>query len=161
MSLKFVPKVRINYDAALIQIMSLVPSHYLNRWWLVYWCVIRHQWVHISGTESRIIRDSKVGSTPWLLMLCIHALPSRHEMDCMGYTGHWRPSRMISCTCAISKNNGSFKKYFYMSWKQVSTGLTRVNYCPRSRWQLDLRFRKKRSLIGQPAHDGKDLSMVK
>ena len=37
-SLKFVPKVQINNDPALVQIMAWqVTSHYLNPWWLVYW----------------------------------------------------------------------------------------------------------------------------
>ena len=39
-SLKFVPKVRINNIPALVQIMAWrrpCDYHYLNQWWLVYW----------------------------------------------------------------------------------------------------------------------------
>ena len=39
-SLKFVPKIRINNIPALVQIMAgadQATSHYLNQWWLVYW----------------------------------------------------------------------------------------------------------------------------
>ena len=39
-SLKFVPKLRINNILALIQIMTWrnqAASHYLRQWWLVYW----------------------------------------------------------------------------------------------------------------------------
>ena len=41
-SLKFVPEVRIKNIPALVQIMAWRrPSdkHYLNQWWLVYWCI--------------------------------------------------------------------------------------------------------------------------
>ena len=41
-SLKFVPKVWINNISALVLIMVLpqqAPSHYLNLWCLVYWCI--------------------------------------------------------------------------------------------------------------------------
>ena len=33
-SLKFVPEVRIN------NISALATSHYLNQWWLIYWCIL-------------------------------------------------------------------------------------------------------------------------
>ena len=41
-SLKFVPKGSINNIPTLVQIMACagqVTSHYLNQWWLVYWCI--------------------------------------------------------------------------------------------------------------------------
>ena len=41
-SLRFVPNGQINNIPALVQIMVChVPatSHYLNQWWLVYWCI--------------------------------------------------------------------------------------------------------------------------
>ena len=40
-SLKFVPEVWINNTPALVKIMAWcnqAPSHYLNQWWLNYWC---------------------------------------------------------------------------------------------------------------------------
>ena len=46
---KFAPKVPINSIPALVQVMAwLATSHYLNHWWLVYWClyVTRPQWVN-------------------------------------------------------------------------------------------------------------------
>ena len=47
-SLKFVPKVRINNIPALVQIM--VWRHYLNQWWLFYWCIyaVMHHSVSMS-----------------------------------------------------------------------------------------------------------------
>ena len=41
-SLKFVPKRPINNIPALVQIMAgadQATSHYLNQWWLDYWCI--------------------------------------------------------------------------------------------------------------------------
>ena len=41
-SLKFVPEVRISNIPALVQIMAWgrpATSHYLNQWWLIYWCI--------------------------------------------------------------------------------------------------------------------------
>ena len=42
-SLKFVPKGPINNIPALVQIMACganqATSHFLNQWWIVYWCI--------------------------------------------------------------------------------------------------------------------------
>ena len=44
-SLKFAPKVRINNIPAWVQVMAWhtgtdqATGHYLNQWWLVYWCI--------------------------------------------------------------------------------------------------------------------------
>ena len=37
-SFRFVPRSPVNNTPALVQIMAW-PSHYLNQWWLVYWCI--------------------------------------------------------------------------------------------------------------------------
>ena len=41
-SLSFIPKDPINNIPALVQIKACADqatSHYLNQWWLVYWCL--------------------------------------------------------------------------------------------------------------------------
>ena len=62
-SLKFVPKVRINNIPALVQIMAW-RRHYLNKWWyvlLTYICVIRPQWVKRCENGMKAFDNSLVG----------------------------------------------------------------------------------------------------
>ena len=49
-SLKFVPKGQINKIPVLVDNgfrAIQATSHYLNQWWLVYWCITWSQWVDL------------------------------------------------------------------------------------------------------------------
>ena len=59
-SLKFVPKVRINNIPALAQIMAWrrqATSHYLSQWWLVYWRI------YASLGLNELIRQQAISCT--------------------------------------------------------------------------------------------------
>ena len=68
-SLKFVPRGRINNIPALVQIMAWrrqATSHYLNQWWIVHWrikCVTRSQWV-----KQRMLERGREVSNPLVLL---------------------------------------------------------------------------------------------
>ena len=63
---KFAPKVPIYSIPALVQVMAwLATSHYLNHWWLVYWCL----YVSLSLNELTQLLCSPIVSICFVLSI--------------------------------------------------------------------------------------------